>query len=59
MRPHLAHRQRHPQQWPPDDPGDAERAGMGAVVNEQTGQMSATVSEGDGAIVITGACFAP
>jgi hypothetical protein len=31
----------------------------GAVVNEQTGQMSATVSEDDGAIVITGACFAP
>jgi hypothetical protein len=31
----------------------------GAVVNEQTGQMSATVSETDGSIVITGACVAP
>lgn len=31
----------------------------GAVVNEETGQMSATVSEADGAIVIAGACVAP
>jgi hypothetical protein len=31
----------------------------GAVVNEETGQMSATVSEADGAIVISGACLAP
>jgi hypothetical protein len=31
----------------------------GAVINEQTGQMSATVGEDDGAIVISGACIAP
>jgi hypothetical protein len=31
----------------------------GAVVDEETGHMSATVSEADGAIVITGACTAP
>lgn len=31
----------------------------GAVVNEETGQMSATVGEDDGAIVISGACIAP
>jgi len=31
----------------------------GAVINEQTGQMSATVGEDDGAIVISGACVAP
>lgn len=31
----------------------------GAVVNEQTGQMSAIVGEDDGAIVISGACIAP
>lgn len=31
----------------------------GAVVNEETGQMSATVGEDDGAIVITGACIVP
>jgi hypothetical protein len=28
----------------------------GAVINEETGQMSATVGEDDGAIVISGAC---
>ncbi len=31
----------------------------GAVINEETGQMSATVGEDDGAIVISGACIAP
>ena len=31
----------------------------GAVVNEQTGQMSATIGEDDGAIFISGACLAP
>jgi hypothetical protein len=31
----------------------------GAVINEQTGQMSATVGEDDGVIVIAGACIAP
>jgi hypothetical protein len=31
----------------------------GAVVNEETGQMEATVGEDDGAIVISGACIAP
>ena len=31
----------------------------GAVINEQTGQMSATVGEFDGAIVISGTCIAP
>jgi len=31
----------------------------GAVINEQTGQMSATVGEDDGAIIISGACIAP
>ena len=31
----------------------------GAVINEQTGQMSATVGEDDGAIVISGTCIAP
>lgn len=31
----------------------------GAVINEQNGQMSATVGEDDGAIVISGACVAP
>jgi hypothetical protein len=31
----------------------------GAVVNEETGQMSATVGEDDGAIVISGACIVP
>ena len=31
----------------------------GAVINEESGRMSATVGEDDGAIVITGACFAP
>ena len=31
----------------------------GAVINEQTGQMSATVGEDDGAIVMSGACIAP
>ena len=31
----------------------------GAVINEQTGQMWATVGEDDGAIVISGACIAP
>jgi hypothetical protein len=31
----------------------------GAVVNEETGQMSATVGEDDGAIMISGACIAP
>lgn len=30
----------------------------GAVVDEETGLMSATVSEAEGAIVITGACLA-
>lgn len=30
----------------------------GAVVNEQTGQMSATVGEDDGAIILTGTCIA-
>ena len=29
------------------------------LINEQTGQMSATVGEDDGAIVISGACIAP
>ena len=31
----------------------------GAVINEQTGRMSATVGEDDGAILISGACIAP
>ena len=31
----------------------------GAVVNEETGQMSATVGEDDGAIIISGSCIAP
>ena len=31
----------------------------GAVIDEGTGQMSATVGEDDGAIVISGACIAP
>lgn len=31
----------------------------GAVIDETTGQMGATVSEADGAIVISGACVAP
>ena len=31
----------------------------GAVIDEQTGQMSATAGEADGAIVISGACIAP
>ncbi len=31
----------------------------GVVINEETGQMSATVGEDDGAIVISGACIAP
>ena len=31
----------------------------GAVIDEQTGQMSATVGEDDGAIVISGVCIAP
>ena len=31
----------------------------GAVIDETTGQMGATVSEADGAIVISGACIAP
>jgi len=30
----------------------------GAVINEQTGSMWATVGEDDGAIVISGACIA-
>jgi hypothetical protein len=30
----------------------------GAVINEETGRMSATVGEDDGAIVISGACIA-
>ena len=31
----------------------------GAVIDEQTGQMSATAGEADGAIVISGTCIAP
>jgi hypothetical protein len=31
----------------------------GAVINEQTGQMSATIGEDDGAFVIVGACISP
>ncbi|HXJ78957.1 MAG TPA: hypothetical protein VMS64_09775 [Candidatus Methylomirabilis sp.] len=31
----------------------------GAVVNVETGQMSATIGEDDGAIFISGACIAP
>ena len=31
----------------------------GAVIEEQTGQMTATVGEHDGAIVMTGMCIAP
>ena len=31
----------------------------GAVINEQTGLMWATVGEDDGAIVLSGACIAP
>ena len=31
----------------------------GVVIDEQTGQMMATVGEDDGAIVISGACIAP
>jgi hypothetical protein len=31
----------------------------GAVINEETGRMSATVSEDDGAFVVSGACTAP
>jgi hypothetical protein len=29
------------------------------VINEESGRMSATVGEDDGAIVISGACIAP
>jgi hypothetical protein len=31
----------------------------GAVIDEETGRMSATVGENDGAFVISGACIAP
>lgn len=31
----------------------------GVVINEETGRMSATVGEDDGALVLTGACIAP
>jgi hypothetical protein len=31
----------------------------GAVINEQTGQMSAVIGDADGAIVIAGACIVP
>ena len=31
----------------------------GAVINEQTGRMWATVGEDDGAIILSGACTAP
>jgi hypothetical protein len=31
----------------------------GAVINEQTGQMSAVIGDDDGAIVIAGACIVP
>jgi hypothetical protein len=31
----------------------------GAVIEEQTGQMTATVGEHDGAIVMSGMCIAP
>ena len=31
----------------------------GAVINEQTGRMWATIGEDDGAIVISGACISP
>ncbi len=31
----------------------------GAVINEETGQMSATIGEFDGTIVLSGACIAP
>jgi hypothetical protein len=31
----------------------------GAVINEATGHMSATIGEHDGAMVISGACIAP
>jgi len=31
----------------------------GAVIDEQTGQMTATIGEDDGAIVIAGTCIAP
>jgi hypothetical protein len=31
----------------------------GLVINEQSGRMSATVGEDDGAIVLSGACIAP
>ena len=31
----------------------------GAAIDEQSGQMTATISEADGAIVITGTCIAP
>ena len=31
----------------------------GIVINEESGRMSATVGEDDGAIVISGACIAP
>jgi len=31
----------------------------GAVINEETGRMSATIGEDDGAIVLSGACIAP
>ena len=31
----------------------------GAVIDEQTGQMTATIGEDDGAIVIIGTCVAP
>src|SRR5262245_1114863 len=31
----------------------------GAVINEQTGQLWATIGEADGAIVLSGACLAP
>jgi hypothetical protein len=31
----------------------------GAVIEEQTGQMTATVGEHDGALVMSGTCIAP
>ena len=53
----LAHFQRAVGERPPYAAGHAEGAGRGAVVNEQTGLMSVTTGEDDGAIVISGACI--
>ena len=39
--------------------GTQNARAWGVAINEKTGQMSATIAESDGAIVIAGACIAP